>query len=60
MLKEFKVGDRRVQWLASEDVSQMRMEYSLPTHLKGNIPRGLRYSTPEHLPMAKALYDVHS
>ena len=36
------------------------MGYPLPTYLKGDIPSGLRYSTPEHLPVAKALYNVQS
>jgi len=60
VLEGFEVKDRRVQWLVGEDVSQSVTEYPLPTHLKGEIPGGLRYSSPEDLAVAKALYDVHS
>ena len=34
------------------------MEYTLATYLKGNISSGLSYSTPKHLSVAEALYDV--
>ena len=58
MLGEFKVEDRRVQWLASEDVSERRVAHSFGTYLKGEISGGLRYSTPEDLSVAKTLDDV--
>ena len=42
------------------DVSWRRVGHPVATYLESDSPSGLRHPTPEHLPVAKTLYDVQS
>ena len=55
---EFRVEDRKVQWLVNEDVNWRRMEYSPAAYLKGDISSRLCHWDPEYLPVAETLYDM--